>query len=575
MNKKMVINIFLSMVTFVALKIYNNFSFFNFFTIILYFCLLWFYNYKIEINEKIKKISFITSIIISMFLSLGNVVSKNLNLWNIGFLNVKNGLYIIFMFFGFLFFIYKVLCITFTKFDSTNITKEGSRLTKKEIVIMFLLIFIAWFPFFLRYFPAALTPDSFYVVHNANEKILSDHHTLGFTYFFAIFFYLGKTVFKSLNSCIAVYTIFQMIFMDFIFVFGLNYLSNLKINKKIIYALFAFVALNPLFSHYSITLWRDVLFGMLFVIIVLKLHEYIYSGYVLKTKNIIIFTISLILMLFFRNNGIYVFIFMAPFIVIIGNKFRIRKLLYCFLIISLYFLVKNPLFDYLKVQKGIKSEAYSVPIQQISRVVASDAKIDNKTYSFLENLYDISIVKTDYEPTISDNMKRTINTPYLEKNKFEFYRVYLSLFKQYPGLYFEAYFTQTLGYWYPDIDRWATAGSGESFFEDEVKVTPVVNEKISNIIDLSLTRKIPLVPIIWSIGLNFFILIIITVYTLYKSGFKTLLFFSPIYGVWLSLMIASPVYCEHRYIFSLFTVLPYLFILTLAKNKENMINNKS
>ena len=569
MNRKILINLFLSLITLGALKIYNNLSFFNFFIIVLYFFILWFYNYKIKCSKKIKKFSFILSVIISLFLSLGNVVSNNLNLWNIGFLNAKNIFYIVFMFLGFLPFIYKIFCILFVKLDKLNIESENNTLSKKEIVIMFFVIFIAWLPFFLRYFPAAMTPDSFYVVHNANEKILSDHHTFGFTWFFAAFFYLGKLCFKSLNNCIAVYTIFQMLFIDAIFVFGLNYLSKQRINKKVIYCLSAFIALNPLFSHYSITLWRDILFGMLFVVLTLKLHEYVYSNYTLNYKSIFVFSISLILMLFFRNNGIYVFIFMTPFIVFIGNKHRIKKVVYCVLIIAIYFIVKNPVFEHFNVQKGIKSESYSIPIQQISRVVAGGYKIDDTTYDFLKELYDIDIVKTDYVPTISDNMKRTINVEYLEKNKSDFYKTYLNLFKKYPGIYFEAYFTQTLGYWYPDIDRWATAGSGVSFLDDEVKVTPLVNKKISRVIDISLTRKIPFIPIIWSIGLNFFVLVFITGYSIYKNGTKVLLYYSPLYGVWLTLMIASPVYCEHRYIFSLFTVLPFLLILTTVRNKRD------
>lgn len=565
-------NIIYSLMTYLSLKLYNNFSFFGFFSLILYFFILGFYNYNIRYEKKQKKTSLILAIIFSLFLSVGNIVSKNLNLYNIGFLNFKNIIYIVIMFLGFLPFLLKVMYILINKLKKINILNRKEKLSKKQLLIIFLIIFISWFPFFLRYFPAAMTPDSYYVVHNANEKILSDHHTFGFTWFFALFFYIGKQFFTSLNSSIAIYTLFQMLFMDLIFVYGLNYLSKKGVKKIIIYILTAFIAINPLFSHYSVTLWRDVLFGMLFIPIILQLHKYVDSNYNYNWKDVLIFTLSIILMLFFRNNGIYIFMFMTPFLILIGKKDIIKKIAYCLAIIVLYFVIKGPIFDNFNVSPGIKSEAYSIPIQQISRVVASEAKLDKETTEFLENLYDISIVKTDYIPTISDNMKRTIKTDFLEKNKVKFYKTYLDLLMHYPNLYFEAYFTQTLGYWYPDINQWSTAGQGESFLEEEVKTTPLLNSQSKKLVDKTLTRKLPFTMIFWSIGLNFYILIFLTAYLIYSKNMKYILYFIPIYGVWFTLMIASPVFCEVRYIFSLFTTIPFYIILSMIKTKK--ISNK-
>ena len=109
---------------------------------------------------------------------------------------------------------------------------------------MFILIFISWFIIFLRFFPAIMTPDSFYVIHNANKIILSDHHTFGHTWFFAFFFYIGKAIFSDLNAGVAVYIIFQMIIIDLIFVLSIKYFYNKGLKKWICYLLTIIFALN-------------------------------------------------------------------------------------------------------------------------------------------------------------------------------------------------------------------------------------------------------------------------------------------------------------------------------------------
>ena len=39
-----------------------------------------------------------------------------------------------------------------------------------------------------------------------------------------------------------------------------------------------------------------------------------------------------------------------------------------------------------------------------------------------------------------------------------FLDTYLHLFTKYPNIYFERYFSQTLGYWYPDVIYASTGG---------------------------------------------------------------------------------------------------------------------
>lgn len=568
MLKQKVLNILFSFATLFAIVLFLKSTFYNVIIILLFFGLMYFYNktYK-KYNKKTKCYSIILSIIFSLFISIGNIVSSNLSIYNIGYLNLLNIVNIILMFFGFMPFLYRLFCVMFNNLNKINIIdkKRKEKIDIKKTILIFLIIFIGWFILFLRFYPAIMTPDSHYVINNVIKKVLSDHHTFGHTWFFGAIFTLGKLIFGGVYGGIAFYTIMQMILMDLMFTYAISFLYNKNIKKYILIILTIFISLNPLFSHYSVTLWRDVLFGMSFLTIFISLYKYITNKY--NAFDIIIFTLSIIILLFFRNNGIYILIFMSPFIILIGNK-KILKAIYFISIIILYFIIKGPIFDYYNVEKGLEREAYSIPIQQISRVIAARKEISEKDLDALNNLYDVERAKVSYNPVISDKMKETINSEYLKNNKKEFLTTWFNLLKKYPLIYFEAYFTQTLGYWYPDVIYWATAGESVSIFDSEIYTKPLLPDSINNLIDKTTSRKIPFSMFIWSIGLNVMLLIISMFITIYKNGKKHVIYYIPFYGLLLTMLIATPVYAELRYVFGIFVTIPFMIILSLINEKS-------
>ena len=90
-------------------------------------------------------------------------------------------------------------------------------------------------------------------------------------------------------------------------------------------------------------------------------------------------------------------------------------------------------------------------------------------------------------------------------------------------------------------------------------------DKMNNIIN---QRKVPLISMAFSIGFTFWIVLICAIYTVYKKKYKYLLVYIPIFALWLT-TIASPVWCEYRYIYSMFTCIPLLTVANISfENKE-------
>lgn len=561
--------------TFLAILIYFKIIFkensYNILLLLLFCILYHFFNKNNEKYSNTKKnFSMIISILLSTILSVGNIASSYIYEPAINIFTLKNIVYLSISIIGFSFLFYKICGCLLPKISKIKITEEHNNMTLKTYLLLILTIILSYSIYFFRYYPAIMTPDSYYVLHYANNFILSDFHPFGHTWFVGIFLHLGKFLFKNINMAVGFVTIIQMICMASMFAYSIKYLYNKGLKKKYCIIILLIYSLSPLHAHYSITIWRDIIFGGSFILLLITLYEFINSKKIQK-KYVILFIISILIMLFFRNNGIYIFIFIIPFIIIFIKENRKKLSFLCCSLLIFYFIIKGPIFNYFNVEKTTSVEAFSIPLQQMARVIASGRKIDVEDKKYLNKLFEYDKVSKMYNPAISDPIKNLTNNEVLSNNKTKFIKTYSDLLLKYPNVYFDAYFLQTLGYWYPDVIYWATAGESTQMFDSEkINSSPLTPEWYNKIIDLTVSRKIPLNNLIWSVGLQFIILLISTSIMIYLRKYKYLICYIPLYGLWLSIMVATPVFCELRYVYGLFVCTPFIIILPFIENNKSL-----
>ena len=572
--KENIFNAVFAFITFLAILIYFKIIFsynsYNFILLILFFLLFIFYNkyfkqYK-KIDKRTKKFSMILSIILSIILIMGSLVCSHVNETTGLIFNFHTLIYLIVGVIGFTLFFRIAIANILKKLP--DITVKNKRvMSRKGFIGIFLIFIICWFPYFLRYFPAVMTPDSYYAIHFVENLELNDFHAFGHTWFFGAFYYLGKAIFHNMNMAVAFFIIFQMLISSAVFTYMIKFLYEKAIKNIYLIIICAFLALSPLFAIYSITLWRDVLFGLAFVTLFISLYKFVDNKYEFTISNVIMYIISILVILFFRNNGIYIFLLFIPFFILIIKKHRWIVLAGNLIIVALYFVIKGPIFTCIGVQKTTSVEAFSMPLQQIARVVVNEGDIDSDTYKYLSEVIDINKVKQTYDPTISDFVKRATNNENLSEDKIKFFKTWLKIGINNPRIYIESYLCSTLGYWYPDVIYWATAGESKSIFKDvDVYSDPILMEDVK--FDILTSRKIPLSSIVWSIGTMFVVLLVSTFVMIYKKKTKYLLPYIPLYCLWFSLMIASPVFAELRYIYGLFACFPLLLFVPFIKTKK-------
>lgn len=568
--------LFYSLITFLSFLNFYGILFttdnYNIITILGFVALIWFYkNIKLDCDKRTKKFAIILSVIISTLLVVGNKV--NLIIWNkdiAPIFDLNTFIAVIVSIFGFSLFAYRIVGNLLIKQKNLNVFNKSKQHMKiKWFILAVLLMLLCWIPYFLRFFPGILTNDSYRVLNNTNLNILNDNHTFGYTFFFGILWKFGMFICNDMTLATALYTIIQMFLMSLIYNFSIKYFYDKGLNK--IYCIFLYIlfAFNPLHAYYSITIWRDILFSGALLLLVISLFEIVNSNFKLKIRYIILFVISVLAVMFFRNNGIYVYLFILPFLFILtkNNKLFMRSM-YIMLLI-MYFVIKGPIYNVVGVEKGKTTEAFSIPLQQISRVISLNRRIDKDTLKELNEFLDTKSAKTAYVPYISDSIKAITNNENLSENGMEFINAWLKLFIKYPGDYLDAYLSQTLGYWFPNTMYW-TVGTfrTEGRFETEpVYNTNYIGNVGANIIDSFDTQRVPFFILVWSVGLQFYILLFATVIAIYNKKGKYLLCYIPIWGLWLSIMVATPVFCELRYVYSLFLTVPFLLIISLYNKK--------
>ncbi len=110
----------------------------------------------------------------------------------------------------------------------------------------------------------------------------------------------------------------------------------------------------------------------------------------------------------------------------------------------------------------------------------------------------------------------------------------------------------------------------------DVESNPLIKgrivEKVDSIIE---NDSIPLISSVCNVGLIFWIILTSCMYIIYKKKYKLIIVYLPALILWLTTL-ASPAFCQLRYVYGLFTSLPFLIALCIEKNivAEKVEENK-
>ena len=292
--------------------------------------------------------------------------------------------------------------------------------------------------------------------------------------------------------------------------------------------------------------------------------------------NIKKLNLKICLVLFFRNNALYIYIFFIPFLLYL-YKDNFIKISLCILIsLSCYFIVKGPVFAHFKINKSASSEYIAIPLQQIGRMTYKFVDFTDDEYSMINDLLDVETMSYVYHPMTVDAIKfnRSYHRDVFDSNKAKYFKLWLKLVVKHPSIAVESYLNSTLGYWYSGVEFWATSDTiypNDMGIYSAPKGGKIINEYVRKIA----SRDIPFISLQWSIGLCFILIGFSALLLLIQRKYRSLLYYIPFFALWLTLMVATPVFAEFRYVYSAFTCLPLFLILPFLDIKKAIKKSKT
>ena len=445
---------------------------------------------------------------------------------------------------------------------------EPLRLWEKHVgLVSFLLCFLCWLPYYLYHFPGIMTPDSVVQFEQVIGMIpYSNHHPVVHTLLIKLFYSIGLFFTGNQTVAMSFYTMFQMCFLATTVSYFIRTLRIYDVKPILCIFITLFYALVPYHAVFSVTVWKDILFAgavLLFSCSLLRLMQ--------KTKasSLTVFVLSGIMLCLFRSNGWYGFCLCLPFLLF---YFRGKKKVMYPAILSVLLtatIIKYPVMNSAGVIQPDLIESLSVPTQQIAAVICNDRPLTREQFALIEEVVDLTYIKDLYNPTFADNMKELVragNQDYLASHKGEFFRLWLDLGLTYPWDYVEAYVKQTYGYFYPDSFYLVAEAEGISASHLGVAHTPLIGGPIvvkTKEIALKLGSMLPIYSLLWSMGVIFWAFLFCIGNAFVRKEKAKLIVYLPSLALYLTVMIATPVATEFRYVYFMIFSLPFYLMTAL------------
>jgi len=80
-------------------------------------------------------------------------------------------------------------------------------------------------------------------------------------------------------------------------------------------------------------------------------------------------------------------------------------------------------------------------------------------------------------------------------------------------------------------------------------------------------RQMPVVALLWSNGFMLWVTLFAAALTVIKRDISSLIFYLPLIGLWLTLLVANPCNASFRYFYSFYLCLPLTLIIPFVKGK--------
>ena len=464
-----------------------------------------------------------------------------------------------------------------------NLTVQTPQMKERTAnLLTFLFLLLCWLPVLLAVYPGFFVYDAQDEYLQVASRTFSTHHPLVHVLLLGGIICAVHKVTDSYNLGIACYTVFQMILVSGGFTFLLSYLRKKKVSKTLRFISMLYFGLFPVIVMFTLCSAKDALFSTALLLLLICLLEMnLDSDSFFTSKGwLLLIGASATGMMLLRNNGLYAFVFLIPFLAFYQKKYRKRVLIWAAISIAGCLLINGGLRVAFQADDSENQEILTVPIQQLAR-----------TYKYEPEAFSEEDVKTlheilpeealaMYNARLSDPVKYRFRNDAFAADKGKYIKLWAKIGLKKPLSYINAWLMTSYGFWYPDTVINVYAGNSvftftyedSSYFGYEVELPGVRDSKIPWLNEvyrrLSLEieqEKVPILSMLFSPGGLFWLFAFVCSYMLYRKNYHILMPCIMVLAVWLT-VILGPTYLP-RYVLIFWFGLP-LFAAVLLEEER-------
>lgn len=433
-------------------------------------------------------------------------------------------------------------------------------------VVIFCSIFLCWLVVFLTFYPGSCSYDSYQSIQQSLTQITSNAHPVLFTLFVKVCIQTGLALFHNMNAAVALFSIVQMLILAVVLTYTVQWLANHNAPLLFIILTIIYYSANPIIVRYSFTMWKDIMFSAVILLLVLFLYDLVTDERksLQDNKTLLQLIILSVLASFLRNRIIYG-VMVCFFILVFIEKQGKRKLFMVFSAVSMFVLViQGPVYDVLEIEKSNFAEGQGVSLQQIAAVVVQNGNISDVELEFIEHIIPLEDIPKAYKASTVDSLKyyESFDNEYLNNHSGKYLQVWAGIIWKNPWIATKAWLMTTRGFWGFNVwtDPWVVPKDSKTYGVYWVNYL----EKITGV-DLSgvwngIAYKAGTVPIlrrVLDLGSMGWIGMFCVVRQITKKRYKVVVALMPLIILWLVLIFTTPLFFEPRYMFAFNLAMPF------------------
>lgn len=459
---------------------------------------------------------------------------------------------------------------------------SGERIPLGKITVSSIVLMLLWSPYLYAYYPGFIFGDSTANIAQAlGQQPLTNHHPVAYVLFIRLCLRLGQHL-GGLTIGLAIYSVIQMGIMALGIGLMVQWIrTRFRLNRWLTWLMLVVFGCSPYIAQYSIAIWKDPIFSVTIVCVTILLFDILYVE-TDKKQNIIrniLLLISVLAMIFSRNNGFYIAIAIVCLSVFLLFRKMTRQkgiqiLVICLIVMIASKFITGPVYDaYGIVKDDEKAESYGIFLAQMARVVVENGELSAEDSDYMGRLLPMEEYQSAYTPCLVDNLKWN---PNFQKEVLEdgFFRTYLSILRKNPRICFEAWELQTFGFWSVN-QKWVNGFTGNILNGVPRNIYPEYGMGVEGIetklVDNNsfLTKMFPYTARCIPIGYIHWLLIGVALFALLRLDFRRLTVLAPALGLMATLILASPISYWPRYGLAQQLLLPLFIVMIFLREGEH------